>query len=110
MEKQEICPICHSEEFTDKVYCQQCRNAFCSRCVQNWKELKDQCPYKCSEHEWTVLREEDFATFQQRNAVASFRRVDKRKNGMILADESFQERNSVQIQRSSKRRNDMIPV
>ena len=49
-----LCTICF-EVSQDPTKCTRCSKMFCAKCIAEWKNVRSQCPFKCSEEEIIII-------------------------------------------------------
>ena len=84
-----FCPICHTDNIQEVAKCNNCKNNFCKKCSLEWKERKDQCPFKCSQDIWKIaLVDDDDKTVMLIEEIEyrkqNFRRLPNRKNCIVM--------------------------
>ena len=55
IENDITCPICHGI-INDPYFCLKCQNNFCNKCIKEWEQKNQNCPFRCNNPEYTFNR------------------------------------------------------
>jgi chromosome segregation ATPase len=55
IENDITCPICQGI-INDPYFCLKCQNNFCNKCIKEWEQKNQNCPFRCNNPEYTFNR------------------------------------------------------